>query len=254
MDELFATAKKSVAVSEEILANDSEYLNFFKITPAHYDRAKSVTLKPLRDVSDRRWRYRAEFKHNNDNWASYTGLYYRQDPALPDIGYLAVEGPFRYDGNHAYPVWPIVWTGTNSDIEGRTYLEHPDFRNAHIKFKIRGHDIDAKGASLRFAVNTYSRDKGKNIYLAYEEDLLPYVKSGKWETVALKLDPKRWVCVGTSEARKRRFDCEDPAITLSHVNNIMQIIWFDFDPAHPPTGKGIDLAYFQLDYDRIIKD
>lgn len=123
--------------------------------------------------------------------------------------FLFSMGPWWVDGNHSFPGYgylSLVFLALlrPDKLHGMLFdpsLCYPNMREMKIRGKIRGHNIDLKGADFVFWFQSYSEKTAKNInYALIGKPLNDKITNGEINEFELKIDVEAvddWVCLGS---------------------------------------------------------
>lgn len=133
--------------------------------------------------------------------------------ALPDKSgsrYLYSTGPWWVDGNHAHPGYGylslvFLCLLRPDKLQNIMFFDpnlcYPNMREINIRGKIRGHNVDLKGANLLFWFQCYSERIDKNFnYALIGQPLNDKLLDEKINDFDLNIDVRNtqdWVCLGS---------------------------------------------------------
>ncbi len=121
--------------------------------------------------------------------------------------YLFSEGPWWVDANHSNPGYgclSLVFFCHLRPDRGLVFdpnLSYPNMRGMKIRGKIRGHNVDLKGADFVFWFQCYSEKIAKNVnYALVGQPLNDKLTDGNINEFELDVDIERyddWICLGS---------------------------------------------------------
>lgn len=129
--------------------------------------------------------------------------------------FLFSVGPWWLDANHSHPGFgglSLIFFAFVRQIPGwigplslYPTLLYPNMRGMKIRGKIRGHDVDLKGADLVFWFQCYSRKIGKRVnYACIGQPLNDRLIDGNINEFEMKIDIGTiddWVCLGSCDEK-----------------------------------------------------
>ncbi len=123
--------------------------------------------------------------------------------------YLFSTGPWWVDANHSHPGYgylslvfiAVLRPDQMREMSFNPNLSYPTMRNMKITGKIRGNNVDLKGADLVFWFQCYSDKIGKKVnYALIGQTLNDKLVNGKVNEFELNIDAPvndDWVCLGS---------------------------------------------------------
>jgi len=129
--------------------------------------------------------------------------------------FLFSVGPWWLDANHSHPGFGslslifFAFVRQIPECVGSIVLDptllYPNMRGMKIRAKIRGYDVDLKGADLVFWFQCYSRKIGKRVnYACIGQPLNDRLIDGNINDFEMKIDigtTDDWVCLGSCDEK-----------------------------------------------------